>query len=157
MRIRSSPISSAGAAAGESEPAPRAGARCQYPDRAVIGRRVRELLEAYEDTASFYTPNVCFDDARHYLHDLSRKRRLDTETGDVVLEQISRIVQVVETALYADYEQAARERIERRDPDDWPVVAVALSLNLPIWTEDQDLFGAGIATWTTDRVELYLR
>ncbi len=24
------------------------------------------------------------------------------------------------------------------------------------WTEDQDLFGSGVATWTTDRVELFL-
>jgi hypothetical protein len=27
---------------------------------------------------------------------------------------------------------------------------------LPIWTEDTDFFGCGVATWTTDRVELYL-
>ncbi|MEP7369704.1 MAG: PIN domain-containing protein [Dermatophilaceae bacterium] len=27
----------------------------------------------------------------------------------------------------------------------------------PIWTEDQDFFGTGFPTWTTDRVELYLR
>ena len=26
----------------------------------------------------------------------------------------------------------------------------------PVWTEDTDFFGTGIATWTTDRVELYL-
>jgi hypothetical protein len=25
------------------------------------------------------------------------------------------------------------------------------------WTEDQDLFGSGVAAWTTDRVELFLR
>jgi PIN domain len=27
----------------------------------------------------------------------------------------------------------------------------------PLWTEDADFFGAGVATWTTDRVELLLR
>ena len=56
-----------------------------------------------------------------------------------------------------DCRRSARSRIELRDPDDWPVAAVALLLNAPIWTEDQDFFGSGIATWTTDRVELYLR
>ncbi|MCX7232945.1 MAG: PIN domain-containing protein [Burkholderiales bacterium] len=25
-----------------------------------------------------------------------------------------------------------------------------------MWSEDADSFGTGIATWTTDRVELYL-
>jgi hypothetical protein len=30
-------------------------------------------------------------------------------------------------------------------------------LDLPIWTEDQDLFGSGVPTWTTDHVEVYLK
>jgi predicted nucleic acid-binding protein len=47
--------------------------------------------------------------------------------------------------------------MQARDPDDRPIAAVALLLNLPIWTEDQDFFGSGIAVWTTDRVELFLR
>ena len=58
---------------------------------------------------------------------------------------------MVDRTLYEDFEQIATERIEMRDPDDWPVVAVALFLDLPIWTEDQGLFGGGVATWTTDR------
>jgi predicted nucleic acid-binding protein len=67
------------------------------------------------------------------------------------------LVKQVDVALYRDFEQLARERIAARDVEDWPVVATALMLNVPIWTEDQDFFGSGIATWTTDRVELYLR
>jgi hypothetical protein len=27
----------------------------------------------------------------------------------------------------------------------------------PIWTEDQDFFGSGVATWTSGRIEVYLR
>jgi predicted nucleic acid-binding protein len=70
---------------------------------------------------------------------------------------VSRIVVSVDRSLYEDYEKLARERIERRDPDDWPVVAVALMLDIPVWTEDQDFFGCGIPTWTTDRVALYFQ
>jgi hypothetical protein len=51
----------------------------------------------------------------------------------------------------------ARERIDIRDRDNWPAVTGALMLDLPIWTEDQDLFGSGVASWTTDRVEVYLK
>jgi hypothetical protein len=32
----------------------------------------------------------------------------------------------------------------------------ALALSSPIWTEDNDFFGAGVATWTTDRVQMFL-
>lgn len=49
------------------------------------------------------------------------------------------------------------ERIRGRDPDDWPSVAAALALACPIWTEDRDFFGSGVATWTSDLVEIYLR
>ncbi len=41
-----------------------------------------------------------------------------------------------------------------RPTDDWPVLAAALALDCPIWTEDTDFFGYGVATWTTDRVGL---
>ena len=37
-----------------------------------------------------------------------------------------------------------------------PILAAALALRCPIWTEDADFFGTGIGTWTTDRVELFL-
>jgi predicted nucleic acid-binding protein len=125
--------------------------------RAVLGRRVRELLEIYEEVASFYSPDVCFADARRYLEKELQKRGRDTAAGLEALDKLSGTVQVVDRTLYGDFEQLARERIEIRDPDDWPVAAVALLLDLPIWTEDQDLFGSGVATWTTDRVELFLR
>ena len=67
------------------------------------------------------------------------------------------MVEPVDRSLYEDYEKLARERVLTRDADDWPIVAVALLLDFLIWTEDQDFFGSGVATWTTDRVELFLR
>jgi predicted nucleic acid-binding protein len=96
-------------------------------------------------------------DARKYIPDLSERRCFDPAVGLSVLEEIGRMVESVDRSLYEDFENLARERVLTRDPDDWPIVAVALLLDFPIWTEDQDFFGSGVATWTTDRVELYLR
>ena len=36
------------------------------------------------------------------------------------------------------------------------MIAAALALDCPIWTEDKHFFGVGVPTWTTDRVELFL-
>jgi predicted nucleic acid-binding protein len=58
--------------------------------------------------------------------------------------------------LYEQHEAEARRRISR-DVSDWPIVATAMLLGCPIWTEDRDFFGSGVATWTTENVELYLR
>jgi predicted nucleic acid-binding protein len=125
--------------------------------RGVFGVRVRGLLEAYEDSVTFYTPDVCFEDARRYIPELAAGRGFDPAGGLLVLDQLARIVQVVDRTLYEEFEPLASARISSRDPEDWPVVATSLLLDCPVWTEDQDFFGSGVATWTSDRVELYLQ
>jgi predicted nucleic acid-binding protein len=66
-------------------------------------------------------------------------------------------VEIVDQSLYEEYESSARERMLSRDVKDWPIMATSLLLDCPVWTEDQDFFGSGIATWTTNNIELYLR
>jgi hypothetical protein len=100
---------------------------------------------------------VCFQDAQRYIPIVSKDREFDADLALTVLLQIGLLLEQVDRSLYEVYEREARERIGLRDPDDWPVIAVAMLLDLPIWTEDQDFFGSGIATWTTDRIELYFR
>jgi predicted nucleic acid-binding protein len=125
--------------------------------RAVFGVKVRTILEAHEDLVAFYSPDVCFEDARKYIPKIAAHRNFDATIGLAILDQISRIVAVVDRSLYEEFEPQARARIASRDLEDWPIVATALLLSAPIWTEDQDFFGAGIATWTSDRIEVFLR
>jgi predicted nucleic acid-binding protein len=124
--------------------------------RAVFGVRVRSLLQDYEESISFYSPDVCFDDARRYIPDLAKRRSFDPALGLSMLEQVGQIVELVDRTLYSGQEATARRRMSARDEEDWPVLAVALMLDAPVWTEDQDFFGSGIATWTTNRIEMYL-
>ena len=51
----------------------------------------------------------------------------------------------------------ALNRIYERDEKDWPIVALALAFDCPIWTEDQDFFGIGIPTWRTKNIEIFLQ
>jgi predicted nucleic acid-binding protein len=125
--------------------------------RAVFGVRVRALLETYEDSVSFYTPDICFGDARKYIPVITATRQFDSASGLIVLNQLARLVEIVDQSLYEEHESSARERMLSRDVRDWPIVATSLLLDCPVWTEDQDFFGSGIATWTTNNVELYLR
>jgi predicted nucleic acid-binding protein len=125
--------------------------------RAVFGVRVRSLLETYEDTVSFYAPDICFADARKYIPSISEKRRIDPAPGILVLDHLSHLVELVDRSLYEEYEASARERMVSRDEEDWPIVAAALLLTCPVWTEDRDFFGSGISIWTTETVNLYLR
>jgi hypothetical protein len=51
---------------------------------------------------------------------------------------------------YDDHREEAEKRIADRDPDDCPTVALALELDLPVWTQDKDHTDAGIEVFTTD-------
>lgn len=124
--------------------------------RLVLGRRVRELVLEHADDVAFFTPAVCYDDARKYLPGLLVARRVDPGPAVEVLNGFEAIVRAVEEPVYSSARAEALARIELRDAKDWPVLATALVLALPVWTEDQDFFGTGVPTWTTDRVELYL-
>ena len=125
--------------------------------RAVLGVRVRKLLQEYGDSVDFFTPDVCFKDARRLLKELAEERGFDPTLALKLIGEFAQVVESVDRSVYSDYEIAARLRIAGRDPDDWPIVAAALLLDCPIWTEDQDFFGSGVATWTTRTVEVYLR
>jgi predicted nucleic acid-binding protein len=124
--------------------------------RAVLGKQVRHTIERFVPSVQFFAPDLCYADAEKYLPMLFEKRNLKADDALDVLERLTGLIQLVDSSLYGLYEQAAKQRIAARDANDWPVVAVALMLDCPIWTEDADFFGAGIATWTSDRVHLYL-
>ena len=73
------------------------------------------------------------------------------------LRSLRGLVELIGCEVYGDFERDARERLGERDPEDWPILAAALAIGCPIWTEDTDFFGCGVPTWTTSRVAMYLR
>jgi predicted nucleic acid-binding protein len=125
--------------------------------RAVLGRRVRQLVETYAGQGvRFFAPDVAFNDAGKYLPPLLKKRgRPDTDVP-ASLEYLRNLIEPVEPDLYAAFENDARQRLRGRDETDWPILAAALGLGCAIWTEDADFFGTGIAVWTTNRIEIFL-
>jgi len=124
--------------------------------RATLGIRVPDLLEKMSPFVRFFTPEICVADAYKYLPPLLQKRGIDEQTSIASLDAVVRTVNVLDQEIYGLYQNAARKRMRKRDIDDWPIVACSLLLNCPIWTEDADFFGSGVAIWTTDRVEFYL-
>lgn len=124
--------------------------------RAVLGKRVRELIVANAGMVQFFSPDVAYEDARKYLPALLEKRGVSSEAALTVLDALAPIVLPLERGVYSGWQTQALQRIAVRDADDWPVLACAMTIACPVWTEDADFFGSGIATWTTDRVALYL-
>ncbi|HTQ62888.1 MAG TPA: PIN domain-containing protein [Candidatus Solibacter sp.] len=126
--------------------------------RAILGRRVRELLDSYSTSGiRFFTPDVAFEDARRYLPHFAKKRIKPQADLTATLEYLRSLIEPVTPELYSVFEIEARQRLRGRDESDWPVLASALGLACPIWTEDADFFGIGVPVWTTNRVEIFLK
>ena len=123
--------------------------------RAVLGRRVRELIVENAQAVKCFAPDAAFAEARKYLPALLEKRGVDGAVAVTVLDALAGIVQTVDLELYAGMQQRALQRIAIRDADDWPVLACAMLIGCPVWTEDADFFGTGVPIWTSDRVAIY--
>lgn len=126
--------------------------------RAVLGKRVRQLLETYATRGiRFYTPDVAYTDAERYLPALLSKRGKPDVDLLATLAYLQSLIEPINHDSYGLFEEEARQRLRGRDEEDWPVLAAALSLFSAIWTEDTDFFGTGVAVWTSDRVEIFLK
>jgi len=124
--------------------------------RAALGSRVLLLLRKYGERVAFFAADSAFREAREHLPVILGRRKVPVAPAITALDLVAGLVQALEREAYVPFEAVARQRIASRDEDDWPTLASALALDCPIWTEDTDFFGCGVATWTTDRVQLYL-
>ena len=79
--------------------------------------------------------------------------RLTEANAQLLLAQAIHLIETKVTVItetdYIHLETEARNRIPR-DPNDWSTVALALSMNAAIWTQDCDFLGCGCPTWTTE-------
>ena len=123
--------------------------------RAVLGKRVLELILNNAISVKFFAPDVAYCDAKKYLPALLEKRGIDPSFAMTLLNQLEGVVHAIDAEMYGAMQQQALQRIAIRDADDWPVLACAMTLGCPVWTEDTDFFGSGVATWTSDRIALY--
>jgi predicted nucleic acid-binding protein len=126
--------------------------------RAILGRRVQHLIDTYASQGvRFFAPDVAFDDAEKYLPPLLKKRGKPDVDVSASLDYLRNVIEPVASDVYAVFERESRLRLRGRDENDWQVLATALALACGIWTEDVDFFGTGIATWTTNRIEIFLK
>ncbi len=94
-----------------------------------------------------FTAETTLAEVQEYAPVLARKKRLST---DLVLLAVATLpVTVVDSSVYARSIAEARRRIGRRDPDDIDILALALHLGLPIWSNDNDFEVAGVEWYTT--------
>jgi predicted nucleic acid-binding protein len=122
--------------------------------RGCLGVRVRALIADSAREVDFFVAEANASEASGYLSELAARRGLDPQICQEAFLSLMEVVQIVDSTWIETARDEALKRI--RDPADWPALALALQLECAIWTEDQDFFGTGVATWTTATVQRYL-
>jgi predicted nucleic acid-binding protein len=112
----------------------------------VAGRAARRVFES-SFNIEVVTTDATLAEVEEYIPKIAEQYGL-TEP------QLTRVVGELGLIVYGRqaYEGGLREATERigsRDPDDIALLALALVLECPVWTNDRDFENAGVPTYTT--------
>jgi predicted nucleic acid-binding protein len=112
----------------------------------VLGGRASLVLN-HPSIEEIFTTESTLAEVQEYAAVLARSRKLSLDT--LLLAVAALPVSVAEPEIYAHKQARARKLVGLRDPDDVEVLALALHLKLPLWSNDNDFEDTGIEQYTT--------
>jgi len=113
---------------------------------AVLGGRAKAVLQ-HPEVEEVLTAEATLGEVQEYAVILAKEKRLSVDT--LLLAVAALPVNVVEESVYASALPKARRLIAQRDPDDVDILALALHMRLPLWSNDNDFEDTGIEWYTT--------
>lgn len=116
---------------------------------ALIGGRA-QLVFASPKVSEILTAEKTLAEVEEYLFVLARKRRLAEDV--LLLALASMPITLVAQREYERSLSLARKRIGHRDPDDVDILALAIELEIPLWSNDKDFTGTGVQLLTTENL-----
>jgi predicted nucleic acid-binding protein len=114
---------------------------------AVIGGRSR-LVFGHPRIIEILTTEHTIAEVEEYVGVLAKKRSVPVDV--LTLAAASLPVTVVERAAYAKRLPEALRQIGHRDPDDAELLALALHLKIPVWSNDKDFKSARVELFNTE-------
>ena len=82
------------------------------------------MIETYAGDVSFFVPESAYAEAEEHLTELVIKHGGDPGKALALLRSLSRLVELIGSEVYGEFEAEARERLARRDPRTgqcWPL------------------------------------
>jgi len=113
---------------------------------AIIGGQARTVLLNVRKT-TFYTTLFNYKEVEKYIPIFSTKRKIRIE--DLYLAFSMLPLSVCGEDFHKNKIKQARKMIEKRDPADVHLLALALKLGCPVWSNDKDFYGLGIEIYST--------
>ena len=122
---------------------------------ALIGGKGRDIFLKVDDSA-FYTTAFNFREVEKYIPVLSSKRKLPLDDLYLALSLLP--LTICDEEFYKSEMSKSKRLIEKRDPDDAHLLALALKLKCPIWSNDKDFEDTNVKVYSTlDLLKLFER
>lgn len=113
----------------------------------LIGGKAAKVFTDVKDVEFLTTANI-IEEIQEYIPVLAKKKGLDRSTMETSFSLFD--VKVITKEVYSSQISIALDLIGKRDPDDVELLALALTLDCPIWSNDNDLKDLkGVKVYTT--------
>ena len=107
----------------------------------IGGRKIRKLFLEARNKTEFYTPATMLEEIEKLLpkaaHHVNTQPEILREIYNTLVKP--RIKVISEQKIPEEIRWKARELAGEFDPDDWPFVALAMHLEIPLWTGDKKI------------------
>jgi predicted nucleic acid-binding protein len=112
---------------------------------AATGRAALKIFT--QSSLEVVSTSLNIKEVREYIPAMAEKYEMAAE----LLESQFQLLAVREFGIreYQSSLEKARRKIGKRDPDDVDLLALALELEIPIWSNDGDFEGTGVEWFTT--------
>ena len=113
---------------------------------AIIGGSARAVFLSASKTL-FYTTVFNYKEVEKYIPILASKKDLPIEDLYAALSMLP--LSVCDDEFYKNKINQAKKMLEKRDSDDVHLLALALKLDCPLWSNDKDFDGLGVRVYST--------
>ena len=113
----------------------------------LLGTKIKDTLAKTLIAAKLHTTSELLEETERHWDKILRYTRLPhsmlREFYNTIIDLV--IIHGVED-IPEDIREKARKLVESADPDDWPFVALAMFLGVPLWTGDRELLRLAVKT-----------
>ena len=120
---------------------------------AVAGKAALRVFLA--EDIEFVTTRFNVDEVREYLGLMAEKYALTEEVLESQLKLLP--LKVYSRIFYEDFIRKAESKMSGKDEDDLELLALAMKLKAPVWSNDNDFKHSGIEVYTTAKLLKILR
>lgn len=121
----------------------------------IAGGKTPEMI--LSDETELYAPEFFFSELDNHRHEVEEKSNLSEEQIGLLLNVLFKDTEVVPREEFEDELDLASQLIGGTDPDDVPFIALALHLDVDIWTDDSDFEEQNeVTVWKTHELVRHL-